>query len=133
MFATDIYNILSEMYTDIFPGGIYTHNLPDNWEMGEPTLVIQYRAGSRVKTLDRTHDQTDYELILALLSQSTEINEDMAAEMITRLDAFDSLGHIFNQNNKIADISYSDDLNSFDEESGLYVKIMNFTCIYNNN
>jgi hypothetical protein len=124
-FATEIFTIINSLAGHLFEGGVFAHNVDDNFDMSKPILVLQYRDNGNVKTLDHVRDQTEYDLNLLIVSQSTEINDTLADELIDALDMVDASG------GSIADLSYVDDLNSVDLEAGLYIKTLNFSVIYN--
>jgi len=125
-FPQKIYQVISTELAGIIAGGIYSHNLPDNFRMGDQMLLIQYRNAGRSATLDDRTEQSNYELSLVMISKSTQLNEEKKIDVVDKLDDF------IDPDQLIIDLTYVDDLNTFDEETGLYVKLLNYTVIFNN-
>ena len=125
-FPQKIYQVISTQLSGLIAGGIYSHNLPDNFSMGDQMLLIQYRNAGRSATLDDRTEQSNYELSLVMISKSTQLNEEKKIDVVDKLDDY------IDPDQLIIDLTYVDDLNTFDEETGLYVKLLNYTVIFNN-
>lgn len=124
-FDTDIYSTINDLVSDLFPGGVYAHNLPENWDVAKPTAVITHRTAAAVKTLDGITHETDHQMSIIIMAPDSEQLAYLCEEVHDRIDMY-----CMTAGNRIPDIQFVDDINSVDFDLDVYFRTQNYNVIY---
>ena len=123
-FETEIYNLLSGATNVVAAatGGVYSHNLPENFDFKKPSIVLQYKTDEVIDTMGSEDVLEMYTLYVIIISQSTQTNKEIAQTVRT---FFNGTGTA-----TMRDVRYMNDLNSVDFEKGYYVKSLEYKVTF---
>lgn len=121
VFDKKIYQLMVTKMGAYFPGGIFAHNLPKNFDFKQPTLVLQYKLNERIRSLDGDSGLAEYELQLVIISKNTQTNAELSDVIFDILDGY--------EDGNVLETILVDDLNT-SEDDGLYTKTMNYRFLY---
>jgi len=121
IFDKKIYNLIVTKLSSYFPGGVFAHNLPKNFDFKKPTLVLQYKLNNRIRSLDGDSGLSEYEVQLVIISKNTQTNAELSDVIFDTLDGY--------EDENVLENILVDDLNT-SEDDGLYTKTMNYRFLY---
>jgi hypothetical protein len=125
LFAQHISTVLTALLGDLVSDHVYAQSAPDNFDFKNNDLIVHlHRIEGSEETLENVRDYNEYMVSINILSESGEKTSSIGDQAVSRFEYW--------SDGRIADTSFEDDQNDYDLETGIYLRTLNFKCIYKN-